>query len=235
VAIIDSLESFWELEANGNDSHGSNNLTDEGVVTYTTGKVGNCANFELDSGQRLYLASNSSLQTGDIDFTFAQWVQLESNGAAIYSAGKWTSAGDQREWFTRYDPGSNRFEFFASADGASSTIATANNFGAPSLATWYFLVVWHNATANTINIQVNDGTANSFAHAGGIFLGSGLFNIGARGDGSGWDGLGDQVGFWKGLLSDAERTWLYNSGAGRSYADIVAEASGGVRRFLLMR
>ena len=36
------------------------------------------------------------------------------------------------------------------------------------------------------------------------------------------DGRLDQVGVWKRVLTADERTWLYNSGNGRSYTEIVA-------------
>jgi hypothetical protein len=48
------------------------------------------------------------------------------------------------------------------------------------------------------------------------------FSFGAHADGqTPLDGLLDDIGVWKRKLSDTEVTWLYNSGAGRSYAEIV--------------
>jgi hypothetical protein len=37
ASIKTNLESFWELTANGNDSHGSNNLTGNGSISYSGG------------------------------------------------------------------------------------------------------------------------------------------------------------------------------------------------------
>jgi len=36
-----------------------------------------------------------------------------------------------------------------------------------------------------------------------------------------FDGLIEEVAFYKRVLTAAERTWLYNSGAGRAYAEVL--------------
>ncbi len=67
-------------------------------------------------------------------------------------------------------------------------------------------------------------TALTVAMGAGCFFDGG----GSNKDGGTWDGLIDEVGFWKGrVLSGAERTELYNAGAGRDYAYIIAGAAAG--------
>ncbi len=44
MALTDSLVSYYSLEANGNDSLGTNNMT-EANITYVTGKIANAASF----------------------------------------------------------------------------------------------------------------------------------------------------------------------------------------------
>lgn len=113
--------------------------------------------------------------------------------------------------------------------GGTDTTVTANTFGAISAATWYFVVAWHDSVSNQIGISVN-GTADTAAHSAGVFDGTGPFAIGARVNATSdyWDGLIDEFGFWRRVLSGAEITELYNAGAGRDYAYIAGGAAGPV-------
>ncbi|MEP7356896.1 MAG: RHS repeat-associated core domain-containing protein, partial [Anaerolineales bacterium] len=92
--------------------------------------------------------------------------------------------------------------------------------GSPSTGAWYFVVGWHDAVNNVINIQVNNGTANSLSWSGGVFDGNAGFEIGGRNDTQPgyFDGRIDEVGLWKRVLGGDERTLLYRNGAGCQYA-----------------
>lgn len=213
------LISFWELEeASGTrvDAHGSNNLTDVNTVTQATGKVGNAAQFTAANSEELNIADNASLSTGDIDFTLAAWVYLDTLPTTGSIMTKWTSGGNQREHMMIYQTG--LFRFFVSSNGSASSSVSATTFGAPSTATWYFVVGWHDAANNVIGISVN-GTANTASYSSGVFDSSSDFRIGTAGFGGAFmDGRIDQAGFWKKVLSTEEKTFLYNSGNGRAYS-----------------
>jgi len=78
--------------------------------------------------------------------------------------------------------------------------------------------VWHDATANVIGINVDDGTALTAAHTTGCQDGTNNFLIGAiHGGGDYMDGLVDEVGIWNKVLTSGEITDLYNSGSGLAY------------------
>lgn len=223
AVLLESLVSYWPLnEASGDaiDAHGSNTLTDTNTVGSAAGKVGNARDFESGSTQYFNIADNADVSTGDIDFTFALWVNLESKGDYRIFIGKDESG--QREYLTFYDLASDRFSF--SVFTPTQVDVLANTLGSPSTATWYFIVCWHDATANTVNIQVNNGTADSTATGGALSAsGTAPFRIGARSTAGSllpMDGLIDEVGFWKRVLTAPEKTFLYNSGSGRSYSDI---------------
>lgn len=228
--LLPNLVAFWSLEeASGSraDAHGSNTLTDNNTVTQNPGKVGNAAQFTATNGEYLSIADNAALSMGDIDFTIAAWVYLDTKDNRVIAA-KYRTSTNQREYLLYYaasDGATQRFVFLVSPNGTATTAVIANNFGEPSTGTWYFVVAWHNATANTINIQVNNGTANSAAHSTGVFNGTDDFRLGALYTTSPiyfWNGRIDQVLVAKEAYSDAVRTWLYNSGNGRSYAEIAA-------------
>lgn len=235
MALTDNLISFWELEeASGtrNDSHGSNHLTDNNTVAAGTGKVGNAADFESSNSEYLSHASNSDLQTGNIDFSICAWANLESN-LDVQVVSKDDDAASSRD-YTLDRGSSNNFRFYINGGGGGLIIVSSVE---PSLATWYFVVAWHDATADTLNIQVNNGSVDSASTSGTApEVSAAEFRIGAReyaGFEGYFDGLIDQVGLWKRVLTTQERTDLYNGGAGLSYAAMAP--AGPVARALHCR
>lgn len=225
MSLLTSLVSYWKLdEASGSalDAHGSNNLTESsGTISPATGKINNCRDFELGDTEYFQVASNSTLVTGDIDFTFAGWVQLESKAATSYAFVSKDPSGSGREYEIGWVTGTDRFRFilFDNATGVTATVLNATAAGAPSTGTWYYLVAWHDAAADTMNLQVNNGTAASVSFSGGTYAGTAAFTLGARSNATTFhDGLMDEWGFWKRVLTSDERTALYNGGAGLPYS-----------------
>ena len=215
MALTDSLISYWKFdEASGNalDSHGTNDLTDNNTVGSATGKIGNARDFELGNAEYFSKASNSDLQTGDIDFTITCWVKLESNGQTMQVVTKYSDASN--EYAIIYDNVNAKFYFYS---GTSFTSVASTTPTPIATATWYFIAVWFNASANSINIKVNNGTTYSNTVTP-TSAGSANFKIGLRDDSTQyWDGLIDEVGFWKRLLTSDELTSLYNGGSGLAY------------------
>jgi RHS repeat-associated protein len=225
------LVSWWSLnEASGmrNDSYGANHLSDNATVTSTTGIKGNAASFTAASQQYLSIADNASVSVGNIDFTYCGWTYLNTKTAYRTLVSKWEGTPNNREFYIDYASDSDRFVFGVSSDGNASQISVAaNNFGSPSTSTWYYICAWHDAVANTVNIQVNNGAINSASWTLGVFDGAAPLNIGRNGGMivSYHDGKTDEVTFYKRALTAAERSWLYNNGMGRTYSDLISPAS----------
>lgn len=221
MALTDDLIAFWELEeASGtrNDAHGSNHLTDNNTVLSAAGLVGTAGDFETSATEYLSLSDNAALSLGsDQAFTFAVWVNAESFGANRTILAKDTGGGSTREYAMYYQNGGTLF-WFAIWDGSGTFRAvSASTHGAPSTATWYLIIGWHDPVGNVVGISVND-VSNTTAHTTGTRDTTAEFRIGSGSGSPNWDGLIDQVGFWKRVLTSDERTALYNSGAGLSYA-----------------
>jgi len=111
----------------------------------------------------------------------------------------------------------DKWTFWINAADPSYTVVDSPS--AISTGTWYFLVAWFDASAHTLNLQVNNGAVNSVSSGAAIPIdGIGAFEIGARNLLSyPINGVIDEVGFWKKTLSVQERTDLYNSGIGNTY------------------
>jgi hypothetical protein len=220
--LLNSLNGYWKLEeASGTraDSSGlGNNLTAVNAPTNAAGKQGNALSCASASTQYLNVASNSTLQTGDIDFTVACWVNMATltTYRAFMSKSDGTVAGS--EYLLYYEQPALRIQCTFYHSAGSSLSVVGNALGAPSASTWYFLVAWHDSVANTVNLQINNGTVDSTAHSLGVNANASGFSIGAQGAGGlPMDGLIDEAGFWKRVLTAAERTTLYNAGAGKTY------------------
>jgi len=219
MALSTSLVAWWTLnETSGTreDSVGNNDLTDNNTVLYGAGKKGNAADFELATSEYLSIADNADLSTGDIDYSMCCWFKPESVGISQFLMSKWVGAYNTLE-YVLYVNTSNQAAF-SITDGVDTAATATETTNTLSAGTWYLLVGWHDATANTVNIQVNNNTPVSAADVAGFNSGS-AFCLGAQSDGlaSYADGLMDEAGFWKKVLSAAERTRLYNGGEGLTY------------------
>lgn len=228
-----SLESYWACdEASGNltDTVGTNTLTNNNTVGVASGLISGARDFESGSSQYFSIADNASISVGDIDYAFAVWVNFESLAATQTIAAHWDGPGNQRAWRLDYDFPTSRFVYYVSSDGLSSGQVTvsASSFGAASTATWYYVIAQHDATANTISIQVNNGTVDSTSHSLGVLNSTAGFKIGAINPTPTqfFDGLMDEISFWKRTLSTQDRTDLYNSGAGLTYPFTVGGVTG---------
>lgn len=230
MALTDNLVAFWKLdEASGtrNDSVGSNHLTDNNTVLSVAGQIGNAAQFVAANSEFLSIASNADVQSGDIDYTLAGWVYIDSGSdAAIVT--KDHSVSGTREYFL--GTSGNKFLFHNAKPTDSLTLVFANTFGTLSAATWYFVVAYHDAAADEIGISVNNGAFDTAATGGALQAASTAeFRIGAR-QYSGFEGYFngrvDAVGYWKRKLSAGDVTELWNGGSGFEWPFTTAIPSG---------
>lgn len=226
--LTTNLNGYWSMEGTSGGSEADqtangNTLTNNGTVGSTAGKVANCRTF----GTSNYLshASNTSLQTGDITFAGACWVYVtnKSSDRAIHTKAIVTNS---REYRVKYNSSADRFTFDVWDSSNNSGSVNADALGSPSTNTWYFLVWWHDATKDVINITVNAGTVNSTAWTTGLPAGSDNMYVGFySGGGNYFLGNLDEFGFWKRRLYPWERRYLYNSGSGRAYSDFAGSAA----------
>lgn len=215
VTILTSLASYWNMdEASGvrADALGVSPLTDNNTVTAVAGKVGNAAQFVKANAEYLSHADSADLRVGVADFTFAFWYQRT---LAFATFGLVLAKGGQQDYTCDNNAGSLRF--YTRNGGA---FPTATWGSALTTGQWYFVVGWRDGTAQTVNLQLDNGAVVSASLAGAPVANdtAGVFAFGAAsGGGSPTDQLIDEAGFWKRVLTPAERTRLYNGGAGVTY------------------
>jgi hypothetical protein len=216
--LNNGLIAYWKMDETSGirvDSGGNGlNLTDINSVGFTTGIITNAADFVPASTQYLNHADDPLLSPGDTDFTFAVWVYPDFTGTAKTIFGK--ASASNAEYYLRHDGASNSPEFGVSGNGTTyTTVIGSLNSLSPANA-WYFIVVTHDATANTITVQVNNGSTESSGHTTGVFNGTAAFEVGKNTLSPYWDGRIDEFGYWSRILTTDEKTYLYNSGAART-------------------
>lgn len=230
-SLLTNLIGYWGLDEasganNALDKHtGARTLTQVASPGSSTGKVYAGARTFNGSTQYFSRASETSLQGGDNDITFAAWVYLTSNSSekAIVSKND-----INQEYFLTYDSGYDRFSFMVNDGAGHATSVLANTFGSPALNTWHFVTAIHDAVNNQIKISVNNGTFDTESHTYGIASTSDNFCIGAYFSSplvlSPLAGRIGPVMMWKsapgsgGALTSTQVGQLYNSGNGLTYA-----------------
>lgn len=230
AGLLTDLKAHWRLnEASSTrvDAHASNDLTDNNTVTQNPGKLGDAAQFTNANSEFLSITDNADLSMGDIDFSIAIWAYLDNKTTGQALLAKWVETSNS-EYMLRYDDGTDRLIFSVTSGGTDATRnnISATTFGSPPTATWMFIVAWHDAAGNTIKIQVDNGTADSTAHTGGVYDGTAAFKLGAINSPEVilLDARLDSVSIWKRVLTSGERTDLYNGGSGFDYPFTTAAA-----------
>lgn len=199
-------------------------MTDNNTVTTVAGKVGTAGDFERNLTEFLSRADEALLSTGNIDFTVAAWVQVETTGTRHIG-----SKGQEYAFKIEGLDAACRF-IFGIANGVVEV--TANTFGAPALLTWYYAQAQHDAVNNLLRIRVNNGAWNQITTGATVPVDAAVdFQIGALGGIANWDGLINQFAFWKAKKSDADLNEIYNAGSGLAFSawDLSAGPGPGSR------
>jgi hypothetical protein len=238
MALTDNLLAYWDLsESSGNprlDSVGANDLSDNNGIATGTGPGGSGVAADLEASSFEYLQTagdHADISCGDTDFTINLWVNFETGGAFKIVATKGYGYTTNYEWSLFTDTNS-KLQFSVNS-GAATTGAVSTTGAAVSTATWYMVTMWHDSVAgsNNIGIAVNAGTADTATHLTGVNDGTRALELGrTEGGALYFDGKLAYVGMWRRVLSGAERTSLYNSGAGLNYAGLSGGGGATVAR-----
>ncbi|HVI60145.1 MAG TPA: hypothetical protein VM619_14900 [Luteimonas sp.] len=233
LSIYNKLVSWWEMdEASGsrNDSKGTNHLAVAGTVATAEGArgPGDVAAAFAGAGS-LFRASNSSLQVpaGGGDHCLFGWFYASSMTGVQWVAGKWdATSAVSLEYGLDIESG----ELLAQNGG--STYFYPNPGPTPDAEAWHFAIMWRDAGDGE---GEDDGKVRMSVDGGPTFLSAAASNPGGGG-GSALQfgrvnavlGLGGRLQRWgwikDGFLSEEERTYLYNEGAGLKWAELAAAA-----------
>ena len=211
--------SLDEVSGTRTGSHAARALADVNTVGSTTGKQGSAAIFVRANAERL-TSTDSAFQAGDIDFTIGFWYKPTTLGGGFnhHVISKWV--GGTNEYTLGYsDLTSNAFRLDY---GSGAAVDTA--VGSITAGTWHFCVGWHDSVNNLLGISVDGNASVTSSYSAGATAGASTFTIGGIGSGfTPTDGSVDEAFIYKNRrLTDDEIAFLYNSGAGVTYATVAA-------------
>lgn len=221
ASTLTGLISVWQLdEASGTatDAFGTNHLTDNNTVTSGTGVFAGCRTFTAANSEYLSIASNSSLVVGDEDFTFSGWIKLTSqpsSGAEFDILSKYETSTNNREYRLHYINSGGTYSLIWSlcANGSCSVFTQPTRAGQLTNGQWYWFCAWHDSVNNVAGLQVDTEMPVTASYSSGVFSGNSPFHLGSLGRSATTfflNGSLDRVGFWKRVLTPAERAALAN-------------------------
>lgn len=230
--LLDDLISWWEMEeASGNarvDSHGDNDLSENGATGSKTGKIGDAVDIS-GTGENLYVAAAGSGMNGTGSFTIAGWVSFDSLAAGsghefvMCHADDSTTSNNQLCWAI-YCPTASKLPAMSVWVGTTDYTATYSG-SAISTGTAYFFVGYYDADNDEVGISINGGAFDTAAVTGTINSAKQQIKFGRLTYGQAWNhwfnGWADEWGYWDRVITTDEVAELYNSGAGIGYDDIA--------------
>lgn len=213
---ITNLIAWWTLnETSGNraDSHtGEHTAADNNTVTYDTGKISNAAKFTRTNSEYLLVTDHDDF---DVTGAFSIGCWVKSSAAAANSDTAIFTKGDGAAYGIHFagTAGANDHKiYFVINAGIRATGTTVFNDN-----TWHFIIVVYNLTTAKIYVDNSeDGTGN---YSSAVTATADNLTVGKRAA-QYYDGLCDELFMYSKALDADERTWLYNSGDGRTYTDV---------------
>lgn len=188
------------------------------------------AHFAAASTQYLEGPTGGDLALGNSDWTIAGWFWNDTlSGGAMVA--KDEDGGGNRSFgiFDNGGGGGGKLDVDTHrSDGQTSTLLSATGV---AVNTWNMFVVWYDATAQTINLSLNNATPVSASTGGAIQTGAAKFCVGGRSYSTShapFDGRLQNIGVWTKILSESERSRLWNHGDGRFYSELTGSLLTGL-------
>jgi hypothetical protein len=210
MALTDNLQAFYKLSDLSDSSGNNRTLTNNGNVSFASGKIGNAAVFDGSN----YLQANNVTLGGRSEFTVSFWFNNSDTSGQVDLLGQWPGNQDNIFFYvltpqadntrivtsTVGSEGSDEFSGFAPYDLSDGTwhhtVFTLNSTGGSLYLDGQLLVLGNNTiqSLNATNAPFYIGRVEEAIRNQSRML--------------------DSLGIWNRALSDAEVAELYNSGTG---------------------
>ncbi len=231
MSIFDNLAGYWNLtEASGTrvDSSGNgNDLADVNTVTGTTGPGSHNASFFVAANREILTHANAaSINCNNTAFTVAIWVKFTSFVDFMGVAAHGLSGGLLAWEMHLNTTAAPQLTFEVYSDGTNGGGPQETTFGNISTGVWYLWIATV-TVGGLIGVSVNGGAENTEQRTT-PFNTTSTFGVGFRQNldsSNSFDGALFGFGLWKRVLTAGERTFLYNSGNGRTYAELTQSFS----------
>ena len=227
-ALLTDVKLWLELDGDATDSSSNgNDFTDGGGMSYTTGKLGNALDGDATNSLTRSITAGGDFTIGNKDYAINFWV-------------RWALAGQTQSniiSFANTDlnikhifSGTERIQIEVNKTGGGFTRVQVTSL---ATNTWYNVHYDYNATTQDARIRVNDNDSiQNIVNVGATTLDrTTVMHVG--GHDIQFHGDIDNVIVRSGSLwTDEQITELYNSGNGVAFSDLVAGATGALKKKL---
>lgn len=231
--LLNALIAYWPL----NEAGGANNALDlhSNGLTLTqvsspgadTGKVYSTARTFDGSADYFTRNSETLLQTGNVDWSIAFWVFATSLANSPMLVTKITGGAYE---YAVYPEPTGQLGYYVWNGATTVAINCVTGAGVITTGAWKHVIAWYDSVAGTGSVSVDNAapvtagkTTNPGTSSANFRLASWQLAAGNR-----LAGRIGPVAMWKsaagggGVLTAAQRTALYNGGAGLPYASFTA-------------
>jgi hypothetical protein len=224
VDLEDGLQAFYKLSDTSDSSGNNRTLTNNGNVSFASGKIGNAAVFD---GSNYFSNANLNLNGAEA-VTCSVWFKGPEQGGQKIIVSKWNEWGVSSQFVMTKSSLDDIRLLLLNQDG-SYVEANAGSF---------IVDEWNHATfaynGSEVKFFLNGNLQDTQSFSGGLLNSDAIFAIGTSQEGLGsqeWTGSIDAVGIWNRALSDAEVAALYNNGTGLEIEAPVVDLESGLQAF----
>lgn len=223
ASLVTDIISYWKLDRSSGsvlDELGITNGTNFGATRNQEGIINK--SFRFDGTNDFVNISNTDSIYGGGNLSISAWINLtgtQSGGQSFIVDRRQGNADADSPFYFGYARGSNKV-FMHTTSNVGGEVSAFSDADTITNNTWFHVVGTFNNETGDVKIYVNgilnDTTSGS---TGGLVNpnAKGML-IGARADGSNFfNGWIDELGMWNSVLSQADVTSLYDSGAGNTY------------------
>ncbi len=223
LPITAGLVEWWTLNETSGNRVGSKSgiiLSPTNAPAGVAGKIGNAVDLVRASSQYLTCINPAILNAFTASFSVSQWC----NADALGSEENWFWMAEQTMGTPNYAGirtlTGNQWQGAVLSDNLAESSAT--NTGTVTAATWIHTCMVYSAQTQVMTLYINsvgaDGAAMTLASTRAA---PSAFVIGSRlAAGQYVDGLADECAVWERAITPLEVSYLYNGGAGRTYATL---------------
>jgi concanavalin A-like lectin/glucanase superfamily protein len=221
--LTTNLVSYYKLDTDGTDSFGTNTLTNNGSVSFSSGKISNAADGgSSNTSKSLTTSSTLGIDGGNFSMNF--WVNVTTaptSGNLVFLSSQGNGASSNVEYDIDYYNNSGTLTVRYIRNRGSSGAAVVNDTTALTTGVWYMLTLTYDGSV--LKAYRNGSSVGSTsATSTGSGLGFTGFGILSRGSGAyNFSGMVDEEGIWSKALSQQEITDLYGGGCGDPYGGTV--------------